>query len=83
MKRAAIALLSLAILEIVLGRVLDAWGFGGKLLAMGPHTPPWALAAGLLFVVARVLLFVAGPGAVLALAVWGAASALTRRRARS
>ncbi len=79
MKRLAVALGALFASEMALGHLLAAWGFGGKLLAMGPHTPAWALAAGALFVVMRVLLVVVGPGAVLFLATWWCALAAQRR----
>jgi len=69
-KRLALALAALFVFEWGLGHLLAAWGFGGKLLAMGPHTPTWALAAGVMFVLARLLLVVLGPGVLLALVTW-------------
>jgi hypothetical protein len=73
--RVCLSLPILAVAAELLARALDAWGFGGKLLSMGTHTPLWALAGGALLVGLRVLLFVVGPGLVAAAVV----AALARR----
>jgi hypothetical protein len=73
----------LFLFDVGLGWALDAWGFGGQLLSMGPHTPPWLLAAGALFAGARLVLVVLAPGLACAVVMGRLLTRLIRTRARS